>query len=43
MKKRKLIELIVRDDQMAEQLNGVGAISLVEFPAIEENFIAFSH
>ena len=43
MKKRKLIELIVRDDQMTEQLNGVGAISLVEFPAIEENFIAFSH
>ena len=33
------IELII-DEQMAEE--GINAISLVEFPAIEENFVALS-
>ena len=33
------VELII-DEQMPE--NGINAISLVEFPAIEENFVALS-
>ena len=33
------IELII-DEQMAEE--GINAISLVEFPAIEENFVPLS-
>lgn len=39
-KKKKLIELII--DETAEHF-GVDAISIVKFPAIEENFVAFNN
>jgi hypothetical protein len=39
MANRKLVELLIEEDQDAF---GVEAISLVKFPAIEENFIFFS-
>ena len=39
MKKKKLIELII--DEAAEMF-GVDAVSLVKFPAIEENFVFFN-
>lgn len=39
MKKKKLIELII--DESAEMF-GVEAVSLVKFPAIEENFVFFN-
>ncbi len=39
MKKKKLIELII--DETAEMF-GVDAVSLVKFPAIEENFVFFN-
>lgn len=39
MPNRKLVELLIEEDQDAF---GVEAISLVKFPAIEENFIFFS-
>ena len=39
MANRKLVELLIEEDQDAF---GVEAISLVKFPAIEENWIAFS-
>ena len=38
-KKKKLIELII--DETAEMF-GVEAISVVKFPAIEENFVFFN-
>ena len=38
-KKKKLIELII--DETADMF-GVDAISIVKFPAIEENFVFFS-
>lgn len=40
MKKRKVIELTIDDLLFGE--NGVKAISLVEYPAIEENFMKFA-
>lgn len=40
MKKKKLIELLIDEDKLKN--SGVDAISLVEFPAIEEDFIAFN-
>ena len=39
-KKKKLIELII--DETAQHF-GVDAISIVKFPAIEENFVAFNN
>ena len=39
-KKKKLIELVI--DEMAEHF-GVDAISVVKFPAIEENFVYFNN
>ena len=39
-KKRKLIELII--DETADHF-GVDAISVVKFPAIEENFVFFNN
>ena len=39
-KKKKLIELII--DEAAEHF-GVDAISVVKFPAIEENFVFFNN
>ena len=39
-KKKKLIELII--DETADMF-GVDAISIVKFPAIEENFVFFNN
>lgn len=36
----EIIELIIDEDK---ELSGVEAISIVEYPAIEENFVALSH
>lgn len=40
MEKVEIIELIIDEDK---ELSGVEAISIVEYPAIEENFVALSH
>ena len=39
MENLDIVELII-DEQLGEE--GINAISLVEFPAIEENFVALS-
>ena len=36
----EIIELVIDEEK---ELSGVEAISIVEYPAIEENFVALSH